>query len=75
MQIYCIHLFKVKKQTIPLHYCYARNKPNQGQLTAVKTGHLQTTITKLITWAQVQDPSFRRQFAPTTSWSEMSYSH
>ena len=32
-------------------------RPNHAQLTAVKMGHLQTTITKLITWPQVQDPS------------------
>ena len=29
-------------------------KPNLGQLTAVKMGHVQTTIRKLITWAQVR---------------------
>ena len=29
-------------------------KPNEGQLTAVKMGHVQTTIRKLITWAQVR---------------------
>ena len=37
-------------------------KPNQGQLSAVKMGHLQTTITKL-SWGQVHHPSFRRHFA------------
>ena len=29
-------------------------KPNEGQLTDVKMGHVQTTIRKLITWAQVR---------------------
>ena len=29
-------------------------KPNEGQLTAVKMGHVQTTIRKLTTWAQVR---------------------
>ena len=34
------------------------HRPNHASLTAVKMGYLQTTITKLITWTQVQDPSF-----------------
>ena len=29
-------------------------KPNEGQLTDVKMGHVQTTIRKVITWAQVR---------------------
>ena len=29
-------------------------KPNEGQLTAFKMGHVQTTMRKLITWAQVR---------------------
>ena len=29
-------------------------KPNEGQLTDVKMGHVQATIRKLITWAQVR---------------------
>ena len=29
-------------------------KPNEGQLTDVKMGHVQTTIRKLITWPQVR---------------------
>ena len=33
------------------------HNPNRTQLTAIKMGHLQTTITKLITWAQVHYPS------------------
>ena len=41
-------------------------KPNQGQLTADKMGHLQTSITKLITWAQILDPSFPRHFGPSS---------
>ena len=41
-------------------------KPNQGQLSAVKMGHLQTTITKL-SWGQVHHPSFRRHFTPKLS--------
>ena len=42
-------------------------KPNQGQLTVVKMRHLQTTITKLITWAQVHELSFLLHFAPKRS--------
>ena len=33
-------------------------KPDRGQLTAVKTGHVQTTITKLITWARFIETSY-----------------
>ena len=43
-------------------------KPNQGQLTAVEMGHVQTTSEcglKYTVW----------HFAPTTSRTEMSYSH
>ena len=38
------------------------------QLTAIKMGHVQTTIRKLITWAQVHDLAFS-----TKSRTDMSY--
>ena len=41
----------VSRLTVVLSYI---GKPNYGQLTAVKMGHVETTIRKLITWAQVR---------------------
>ena len=49
------------------------HRPNHASLTAVKMGYLQTTITKLITWTQVQDPSFpTSRYCAPTSQGEMS---
>ena len=49
------------------------HRPNHASLTAVKMGYLQITITKLITWTQVQDPSFpTSRYCAPTSQGEMS---
>ena len=46
-------------------------KPNRGQLTVVEMEHVQTTITKLTTLAQVHDSAFRPRYKP--EWSILHY--